>query len=279
VVVVTGGARGMGRTYADAFLDAGAKVVAADLVWQAGDGFDISLVEAGRVLALTMDVTRGDQIDNAYAATLEAFGTVDVLINNAAMRQRDLFPPTGRTTALGTDDTDWERLFAVNVFGVLKVIRRFIQPMIAKRRGSIINIVSHGALSHSHSGGYEAPRPNGREMPYIASKAALATMSFYLADEMREHNVAVNVMIPAYTRTTGSDELNRARLTAGAKPGPQPVVSQHIVPLAFHLAACDAAAMTGKLFDVITWNEEQGLGGREHWQDRSFSYDALLERG
>lgn len=265
VVVVTGAARGMGKAYCDAFLACGARVVACDRSWAgvpAGDqqrGVDF--------LALEMDVTNDEQIDAAYNATIAKFGTVDVLINNAAVRQRDLFPPTGRVTTLETKDSDWLVSFGVNVFGALKVTRRFIQPMMAKKRGSIINTVSSGILHHSMGGGYAALRPNSREMPYQSSKAALATMSFYLADDMKEHNVAVNIVVPGHTRTTGFDEQNKARLERGARPGPQPVRADHMVPLVMHLAAQDASTITGRMFDVMRWNIEHGLGGHETWVD------------
>ena len=95
-------------------------------------------VEAAGGLPLLMDVTDSRAIDAAYAAVIERFGTVDVLVNNAGMRQRDLYPPHGRVTTLETSDADWERMFAVNVFGALKVTRRFIQPMLERQRGSII---------------------------------------------------------------------------------------------------------------------------------------------
>ncbi|HLI19841.1 MAG TPA: SDR family oxidoreductase [Stellaceae bacterium] len=279
VVVITGGARGMGRAYSEAFLKAGAKVVATDRSWSGVAPLDAALTAGGKnLLALDMDVTNDEQIDTAYQATIERFGTADVLINNAAMRQRDLFPPTGRVTTLETKDSDWEKSFAVNVFGALKVTRRFIRPMIEKRRGSIVNIVSSGILHHAHGGGYTALRPNSREMPYQSSKAALATMSFYLADEVKQHNVAVNIVVPGVTRTTGFDEQNRARLAAGAAPGALPVVPEHMVPLVMHLAAQDASSITGKMFDVMEWNIEHGLGGHERWADKSFSYEALMPR-
>ncbi len=274
VAVVTGGARGMGRAYVEGFLARGAKVVATDRSWDGVPEFDKS--QAKNILSLTMDVTDDAQIDAAYQATLDRFGTVDVLVNNAAMRQRDLFPPTGRVTTLQTKDSDWEKSFGVNLFGALKVIRRFIRPMIEKKRGSIINAVSSGILHHAQGGAYAAFRPNSREMPYMSSKAALATLSFYLADEVQEHNVAVNIVIPGHTRTTGFDEQNRARLALGARRGPIPVTPQHIVPLVLHLAAQDATGITGRMFDVMKWNVEHGLGGHETWADKSFSYDALV---
>ena len=119
VVVVTGGARGMGRAYVRAFLSDGAKVVATDKSWEGVDDFKAELQgQEKNVLMAEMDVTDNAQIDRAYKATLDKFGTVDILVNNAAMRQRDLFPPAGRTTTLQTKDSDWERLFGVNVFGV-----------------------------------------------------------------------------------------------------------------------------------------------------------------
>jgi NAD(P)-dependent dehydrogenase (short-subunit alcohol dehydrogenase family) len=276
VAVVTGGARGMGRAYVRGFLAQGAKVVATDRSWDGVDDFKEELKKHGdNVLTADMDVTDNAQMDSTYQEALKKFGAVDILVNNAAMRQRDLFKPAGRITALETKDSDWEKSFGVNVFGVLKVVRRFVQPMIEKRRGSIINVVSSGILNHSHGGAYMALRPNSREMPYMSSKAALATLSFYLADEIKEHNVAVNVIIPGHTRTTGFDEQNRARLAAGSRQGPMPLMAEHVVPLVLYLASQDASGLTGRLFDTLQWNMEHGLGGHEAWVDRTFSYDDL----
>lgn len=279
VAVITGGARGMGRAYVRAFLSAGAKVVATDRSWSGADDFKEELKDHdNNVLIADMDVTEDAQIDQTYQATLDKFKTVDILVNNAAMRSRDLYPPKGRATTLETKDSDWERLFKVNVFGALKVIRRFIKPMIEKRKGSIINVVSSGILNHSHGGGYAALRPNSMEMPYMSSKAALATLSFYLADEVKQFNVAVNIIIPGHTRTTGFDEQNRARLEAGGKPGPLPVVPEHVTPLVLNLASQDATGITGRMFDAMQWNIEHGLGGHDKWVDKSFSYDRLVSR-
>jgi NAD(P)-dependent dehydrogenase (short-subunit alcohol dehydrogenase family) len=275
VAVVTGGARGMGAAYVRGFLAQGAKVVAADKSWANADEFAGELRARDDALAVEMDVTDDAQIDRAYQAALDRFGTVDVLVNNAAMRMRDLYPPAGRVTTLETRDEDFLRLYSVNVFGALKVVRRFSKPMIEQRRGSIISIVSSGILNHSQGGAYVALRPDSREQPYMSSKAALANISFYLAAELQQHNVAVNIVVPGHTRTTGFDEQNRARLAAGARPGPQPVVPEHIVPIVLYLASQDASTLTGKMFDVVQWNVEHGLGGHDQWTDAAFSYDAL----
>ena len=269
----------MGRAYTRAFLAEGAKVVAMDQSWEptgfSGDK-DISFLRelegrADDVLVATVDITNEQQIRGAFEATMDRFGTADVLVNNAGTRQRDLFPPSGRITTLETKDADWEKMFGVTVFGTLKLTRYFIQPMLEKGRGSIMSVVSSGALHHSHGGGYMALRPNSREMPYQSAKAALLCMMFYLADEVKERNVAVNLILPGHTRTTGFDEQNAARraMDAGSsRTGAGALKPDHVVPLALFLAEQDAATgVTGKCFDTVTWNIEHGFGGPSAWVD------------
>src|SRR5262252_8328642 len=99
VVVITGAARGMGRAYTEAFVARGAHVVGLDRSWPESPT---------SVLPLTGDVTDADDITDACRATLERFGRVDVLINNAVMRQRDLYPPHGAAAVLETSDDDWQ---------------------------------------------------------------------------------------------------------------------------------------------------------------------------
>jgi 1,1a-dihydroxy-1-hydro-9-fluorenone dehydrogenase len=275
VVVVTGGARGMGAAYVRGFLGEGARVVASDRHWTGVEAWRDELSASDSALALDMDLTSDEQIDAAFAATMDKFGTIDVLVNNAGMRQRDLFPPHGRVTTLETSDDDFFRMYNVNVFGTLRVIRRFIRPMIEHKRGSIISVVSSGMLINSTGGAYAALRPESREQPYMSSKAALANMTCYLADEVREHNIAANVVVPGHARTTGFDEQNRARLERGARLGPRPMVPEHIVPIVMYLASQDASTVTGRIFDVMTWNIEHGLGGAEKWQDMTVERELL----
>ena len=91
-------------------------------------------------------------------------------------------------------------------------------------------------------------------------------MCFYLADEVKAQNVAVNLILPGHTRTTGSDEQTRLRAVMGATNAPKMLVPEHVVPLVLYLASQEAAQITGKLFDVVQWNLEHGLGGRERWE-------------
>jgi NAD(P)-dependent dehydrogenase (short-subunit alcohol dehydrogenase family) len=277
IVAITGAARGMGRAYTQGFLAEGAKVVAMDLSWEPSgfsgdkdDAFRKEMDKRDDVLLATVDITDAEQIESAYEDAMKKFGTVDVLVNNAGMRQRDLFPPTGRITTLETKDSDYERAFGVNVFGTLKVTRAFVRPMIEQKRGSIMSVVSSGMLFHSQGGGYAALRPNSREQPYQATKAAIANMMFYLADELKDQNVAVNIIIPGHTRTTGFTEQNEARAALGmgsGRAGPIPMRAEHVVPLAMFLAEQDASGISGRMYDTMTWLKEHGRGGAEAWAD------------
>src|SRR6266545_2812088 len=150
VVAITGSARGMGRAYTEAFLEKGSKVVALDRSWQStglsGDESEVfskSLDARDDVLKMDCDISDDEAIQDAYEATLKKFGTVDVLINNASLRQLDLFPPTGFMKILGTTDEDFRRMFDVSFFGTVKMTRVFMQPMLEKRSGSIIMVSSH----------------------------------------------------------------------------------------------------------------------------------------
>src|SRR5215211_271262 len=114
VVVVTGGARGIGGAVVDAFLKAGAKVAAADKTWDGADRRRTELETSGRGMAVQVDVTDDEQMDSAYDAVLQRFGTADVLVNSAALVSETLFAPTGRVKTLDTTDSDWELMFRVN---------------------------------------------------------------------------------------------------------------------------------------------------------------------
>jgi 3-oxoacyl-[acyl-carrier protein] reductase len=267
VVLVTGAARGMGREHVRGFVKAGARVVATDLSWApSGVSNDDSvfldeLRNNASVLAETMDITIDSHVQRVFRAAMDRFGTIDVIVNNAGMRQRDLYPPHGSVTALETEVGDWQRMFDTHVFGTFRVIKSFVQPMLERGRGSIISVGSDGFDGH---------RPNSREMPYQAAKAGMVTMALYLAEELKPNNIAVNVLLPGHTRSTGSDEqeLERRNMRARMRVPvwrPTRLRPEHVVPLALHFAEQDASGQTGQVIRAMTWNAENGMGGVETW--------------
>jgi NAD(P)-dependent dehydrogenase (short-subunit alcohol dehydrogenase family) len=268
VVLITGAARGMGREHVRGFLKEGAKVIATDLTWQpsgvSSDDYEFieELKDNPNVLTDVMDITIPSHVKRVYRAAMDRFGTVDAMINNAGMRQRDLYPPHGSVTVLETEVGDWQRMFDTHVFGTLRVIKEFVQPMIAQRRGSIINVCS--SMIQNQTG-------TSREGAYQPAKAALAVMTIYLSTELKEYNIAANVLLPGHTRTTGSDEQEVARAEIRARMGgsggyvPVRVRADNAVPLALHLAEQDASGTTGQMISALQWNQEHELGGVETW--------------
>ena len=262
VVVITGAGRGMGAEYTRGFLEEGARVVALERSWEGEESFREELDANELALTLTCDISKDEDIDAAYEAAIARFGTVDVLVNNAAFRTRDQEHEGALgITILETVDADWERAFSVNVLGTVKTIRRFIQPMIEKQRGSIINVSTTGSITE-----HELWRPWSREQPYMATKAALTNLSHYLADEVRHHNIAVNVVFPPGARTTGFDERSAERVAKGQRTTSLSGRADTVVPVTKFLAGQDASGgLTGKMFTATMWNLEHGLGGHDAW--------------
>jgi NAD(P)-dependent dehydrogenase (short-subunit alcohol dehydrogenase family) len=214
------------------------------------------------VLIQTMDISYDSHVNMAYEAAIEHFGTIDAILNNAGLRQRNLYPPSGASWTIETSVSEWQRMYDTHVFGVLRVIKAFAQPMLANQRGSIINIGSSG---------WDGSNPSTREQPYKSAKAALCNMTYYLADELKQHNVAANILTPGHTRSTGSDEQEAARAEIHAQTNPGEAFlrvrlrADHVVPAALFLADQDASTYTGHEVFALEWNEQNGLGGREAW--------------
>lgn len=267
VVVVTGGARGIGRAMAEGLLAAGAKVVAADKKWDGAEEFSKLLENSGRGMAIQVDVAEDASLDSAYEAVIQRFGTVDVLVNNAALVSETLFYPQGHVKTLDTKDSDWEAMFKVNTFGVLKAIRRFIRPMLEKRSGSIINVISSGVLPTHQGGSYFGLRPWTVEMPYQATKAATMAMSFFLAEEVRGDGVAVNAIMPGHTRASWFDATAKSWSEMGMVYFMRPSIPEHVTPSTLFLAGQDGHGVTGRLVYIPEWNYDHGFGDAAAWSD------------
>ena len=223
VVLITGGARGMGREMVRAFLKEGAKVIATDISWiptgVSNDDYDFraEIKDNPNALTAVMDITLQSHINEVYEDAMEKFGTVDVVINNGGTRQRDLYLRTmGSVEILNTDISEWQQMFNTHVFGNLRVIKTFVKPMIEKQSGSIVN-TSSSQLLNAHGAGKGEATGYGlsREASYQPAKAAMGSMTIYLAQELKKHNIAANVMLPGHTATTG---IGRAGVRAQRGP-------------------------------------------------------------
>lgn len=270
VCLVTGGARGMGRVLAESLVDAGAKVAVGDVSWEGADEFRSTLEQESACLALDMDITDQASVDRAYDKLTDGLGSVDVLLNNAGLVSETLFAPKGKVLTLDTSDDDWRKMFGVNVFGTMNVIRRFVPSMVSRGRGSVINVVSSGVLFESVGGAFFGARPWTKEMPYQSSKSALTTLSFYLAQELEASGVSVNAFMPGHTRASWFDATAAAIREEGRIYALRPMAPQHVVPLILFLSAQSTPShdlVTGRLFHVPDWNYDHGYGGLKSWGD------------
>lgn len=263
----------MGRSFAAGFLREGAKLVAIDLSWEPRgvsndrDGTWMAEMQSrDDVLCLAADISNPHDVDTAFEAAIKRWGTVDVLCNNAGMRQRILFPPGLPMTVMQTSNDDFRRMYEVTVFGTLLMTRAFARPMIEQKHGSIFSVVTSGLLMRPEDDGYRYLRPSSREQPYTSAKAALANIMCYMGDELREDNVAVNAFVPGHTRTSGYEEQAEGRIKLGRDPGPVPCHPDHVQPLAIFLAQQDAAAgNTAKIWDTPQWLISHGFGPMDRW--------------
>lgn len=199
VALITGAATGLGRTAAELFARHGAKVVIGDV----SDGTDAvtAIKEAGGEAAyVPLDVADDDSVANAVAFTVERFGLLNVLYNNAGISPGDDDGPTN------TSDATWERVLDVNVTGVARCCRHGIPAMLAAGGGSIINVASFVA----HLG---AATP---QIAYTASKGAVLSMTREIAVIYARDGIRANALCPGPVLTPLlakflSDEAKRQR--------------------------------------------------------------------
>ncbi|MFQ5917879.1 MAG: SDR family NAD(P)-dependent oxidoreductase [Candidatus Binatia bacterium] len=187
VVIVTGGGHGIGKAYCLGFGRAGARVVPADIDGQSAKGVvsELSKVTEAGALAITVDVSDEESTKQMAAKTLETFGRIDVLVNNAAIFATI---PMNRGGIDSISLDEWDRLMAVNLKGPFLCARAVLPAMRAQKSGKIINIASGTALSG----------PPGR-IHYVASKAGVLGFTRTLAREVGDDNIQVNALVPGST--------------------------------------------------------------------------------
>jgi 3-oxoacyl-[acyl-carrier protein] reductase len=187
VIIVTGGAHGIGEAYCRGFAGAGASVVIADIDLTAAEqvAAEINDKKPEQALALRIDVSNEAATKEMAARTLERFGRVDVLINNAAVFS---VVPMNRGRIETIDPEEWDRLMAVNLRGLFFCCRAVLPTMRKQKSGKIINIASGTVFAG-------AP---GR-IHYVTSKTATIGFTRTLAREVGDDNINVNCLAPGNT--------------------------------------------------------------------------------
>jgi 3-oxoacyl-[acyl-carrier protein] reductase len=240
VIIVTGGAHGIGRAYCKGLAREGARVVVADLDPEGAEAVVKTLGAEGKdALAVLADVSQPEATERMAQAAMERFGRIDGLINNAAFFQR---PAMSRVPFEQISVEEWDRLMAVNLRGVFLCCRAVVPYMKQQRQGKIVNISSgtvfHGSPLVAH---------------YVASKAGVIGLTRSLARELGEYNINVNAIAPGLTMSM--DEVSEARMTQNqqriqARALKRTEVPQDLVGTVVFLCSSESDFMTGQTLVV-----------------------------
>jgi NAD(P)-dependent dehydrogenase (short-subunit alcohol dehydrogenase family) len=240
-VVVTGGARGIGRAIVETALREGARVAFIDFDAEAGSRTE---QELGAPF-LQADVTSEAEVASAASSAREVLGSVDVLINNAG---RNVYAdPVAMTEA------EWDEVFAVDLKGAWLCAKHVLPGMIERGAGSVVNIASlHGRLTARG------------QFPYAAVKSGLVGLTRSLALELAPRGIRVNAVSPGYTRTAilqeyfdRSDDPELERRVLGVHPLGRVGEPEEIAEVVCFLASDAASFVTG-----ADWAVDGGLGAR-----------------
>jgi NAD(P)-dependent dehydrogenase (short-subunit alcohol dehydrogenase family) len=231
IVVVTGGANGIGRAVAELAARQGATPVVVDI--------DVSACQ------YRLDVTDGGAVAEVFGRIVDTYGRIDVLINNAG--RNAYFDPVEMTEA------DWDEVFGVDLKAAWLCAKHALPSMLAQGRGSIVNVSSlHSRLTAAGM------------FPYAAAKSGLIGLTRSLALEVAGRGVRVNAVSPGYTRTgIMQDYLDRSPDPAleerilGVHPLGRIAEPAEIAEVICFLASDAASFVTG-----AEWRVDGGLGAR-----------------
>ena len=235
VAIVTGAGSGIGRAIARRFASEGADVAIPDINREGAEETAAIISAAGRqALVLSTDVADADAVRAAIGSTLERFGRVDIVVNNAGINIRE-------KVELMTDE-QWHRVIDVNLHGVWYFCRHILDHFLERGGGSIVNIASIGAVEASHD-----------RVPYMASKGAVAAMTRALAIDLADRNIRVNAVAPGMTASnlaTPQIKKDLDIMTKVLTPMRRWATSDEIAAAVAFLASDDASYITGHVLTV-----------------------------
>jgi NAD(P)-dependent dehydrogenase (short-subunit alcohol dehydrogenase family) len=232
VVIVTGGGRGLGRAFCQAFADAGAHVVAADIDEGAASE-TASLVDG---LDLRVDVSDSASVRAMVEAVVERFGGVDALVNNAG-----LYAGLHRAPFHELDEDEWDRTMNVNLKGPWLCASACLPVMRERGGGVIVNVASATVFSGSPEWAH-----------YVASKGGLIALTRVMAREAGEFGIRVNALAPGFILTEASREMIEDAETYGVARGSikRSAHPEDVVGAAVFLASDDSRFITGQTLIV-----------------------------
>ncbi len=233
VAIVTGGSRGIGKAAALALATQGAKVVvnyarssdAAEAVVQ-------EITEAGgQAISLQADVSQSEEVDNLIKQTLDKFGRIDVLVNNAGI--------TKDTLLLRMKLEQWQAVIDLNLTGVFLCTKAVSKTMLKQRSGRIINIAS-----------VAGQMGNPGQANYSAAKAGVIGFTKTVAKELANRGITVNAVAPGFIETDMTDDLKSDEIIKFIPLGRYGQPEEVAGTIRFLASDPAAAYITGQVFNV-----------------------------
>jgi NAD(P)-dependent dehydrogenase (short-subunit alcohol dehydrogenase family) len=234
VAVITGGAQGFGYACAQRMLDSGASVMLWDIDTQRVEQARAELSGRGNVGCAVVELTQEASIEAAAKATLERYGQIDIVVNNAGITG-------GNGTTWELDPAVWRRVIEVNLIAPYLVCRAIVPHMIARRYGRIVNIAS-----------IAGKEGNANASHYSASKAGLIALTKSLGKELAQHGVLVNCVTPAAAKTAMFATMTQAHIDFMLSKIPMGRFLQveELAAMVCWLSSQDCAFSTGAVFDI-----------------------------
>lgn len=228
VALITGGARGIGQAIAEGYSREGATVVVVDSNADGAETVAAQIVSAGgTALGLGADVGDAGAVDETFSRTIQEFGTVDVLVNNAGIT-------SGVKHLFDVDDAWWETVIRTNLTGHYLCLSRAARIMAKAGGGAIINTSSGGA-TRAHRG----------MVPYDASKGGVEALTRAAAIDLAPYGIRVNSLVPGFINTSASDTPESVALRDATVPMGRGGRAEDLVGAAIFLASEEASYITG----------------------------------
>jgi 3-oxoacyl-[acyl-carrier protein] reductase len=235
VVLITGGAQGIGRAIAETFAREGAKLSLCDMNEEGvkAAAAEIKSKYGVETFAAKVNVTAFPECEKWVEETIKTLGKADVLVNNAGITKDNL--------VMRMSDAEWDAVIAVNLKGVFNCTKAACRPMMKARAGRIINIASIVGLMG-----------NAGQVNYSATKGGVIAMTKTCAREFASRNILVNAIAPGFIRTAMTDKLTDEQKKALSSMIPLERLgeAQDVADAALFLASPESSYITGQILSV-----------------------------
>ena len=232
--LITGGARGIGKEIARHLGLAGANIIISDIAAEFARQTAVYLKGNGiETISVSGDVSRPDDVDLMFKTAADAYGGIDILINNAGLTRDSLLARM--------DEKDWDLVMSVNLKGAFLCTRAASRGMMKKRYGRIVNISSVVGIMG-----------NAGQANYSASKAGLIGLTKSSAKELASRNITVNAVAPGYIATDMTKDLPEEAKEKFLKSVPlgRPGMPEDIARAVMFLVSEAASYITGQVIQV-----------------------------